>query len=86
MANIPFKVNSWTRCETHNKNIKGSPTSSHMKGIACDIRYKGNTELYIIMKALIENGFNRLLIYPRRYFIHVDSDIDKDQYIIKVME
>ena len=85
-AGIPFIVNSWWRCEKHNREIKGSPTSSHLEGVATDIRYSGSVELYMLVDSLLHVGFNRILIYPKSEFIHVDSDSNKVQLIIKIME
>jgi len=85
-ANIPFNINSWNRCEKHNKEVSGSPTSSHLKGIATDISFKDMTELFIIVNSLMLAGFKRILIYPKSWFIHVDSDSTKTYPVLKVME
>ena len=86
IAGIPFKVNSWNRCQYHNDSTPGSSkTSSHLKGIAVDIVTPNNTARYVIVNALMQAGFNRILIYPKRYFIHVDADDTKEQYILKIM-
>jgi len=34
-------LNSATRCETHNADVDGWPTSQHMLGLAADIRIEG---------------------------------------------
>jgi len=31
-------INSWNRCEKHNKFVGGAPSSKHVKGTACDFR------------------------------------------------
>ena len=38
-AGVPFVISSATRCYQHNVNVGGSPTSSHLKGLAVDIKY-----------------------------------------------
>lgn len=79
LASTPFKVNSGYRCSVHNKNIKGSPTSSHLKGLAADIATPNSHTRYLILKALLNVGFKRIGIY--KTFIHVDIDTDKPQEI-----
>ena len=86
IADIPFIVNSWTRCEKHNELVSGSPTSSHKKGIATDVRYKDSSDLFTMVNALVQAGFERILIYPKSMFIHVDSDEEKARPIMKIME
>lgn len=85
IAKIPFIINSWTRCQDHNKQVKGSDTSSHLKGIATDIKFSNYTELFTIVNALLCVGFKRILIYPKSNFIHVDSDKSKIMPILKIM-
>jgi len=80
IAGIPFHVNSGYRCKEHNKSIGGSPNSSHLKGLAADIRTATIKDRYTILKALLFVGFNRIGI--GKNFIHVDIDKDKTQNII----
>ena len=82
-ADIPFKVNSGYRTEIHNKKVGGSPTSSHLKGLATDIHCPSPQLRWVMVKALLDAGFKRILIYNT--FIHVDSDQTKVQPILKLM-
>jgi len=83
IANIPFVVNSGTRCEKRNKKVKGKKTSSHLKGLAVDISAKGSRERFEILNALLAVGFSRIGIASN--FIHVDDDVlDKDSSVIWV--
>jgi len=75
IAGIPFIINSGFRCGEHNKNIGGYPTSSHMTGLAADIKCKNSKDRLIMLKALIEAKFNRIGI--GNTFIHVDCDNSK---------
>lgn len=75
LANTPFKINSAIRCANHNRDIGGSPTSSHMLGLALDIRTPDSRARYKILYGLIKAGFNRIGIYEN--FIHVDDDSNK---------
>ena len=38
MSGIPYKINSGFRTEKQNNKVKGSYKSSHLKGLAADIR------------------------------------------------
>jgi uncharacterized protein YcbK (DUF882 family) len=76
LAGIPFKINSGYRTKAHNKKVKGSPNSSHMKGLAADIHCADNKSRFTILTSLIAAGFNRIGI--AKTFIHVDLDTNKD--------
>lgn len=81
MAGTPFIINSGYRCHKHNKEIDGKPDSAHLKGLAADIQAKGSLHRFLIVKALIDVGFQRIGIYPT--FIHADMDmVDKTQEVI----
>lgn len=83
-ANMPFKINSACRCESHNKKIGGVKDSAHVKGLAVDISIPSNGARFAILSALLNVGFLRVLVYPT--FIHVDLDLDKPNPIIKIMK
>jgi len=76
----PIYLSSGSRCAEHNKNENGSPTSSHLKGLAADIRISNGTERYKVVSALLLVGFSRIGISEN--FIHVDLDMDKTLPII----
>ena len=75
IAGIPFKVNSGYRTKSHNKKIKGSPNSSHMKGLAADIHCTDSVNRLLILGAAITVGIFRIGI--GKTFIHLDIDEDK---------
>lgn len=75
-AKVPFIINSGYRCEAHNKAVGGSVNSSHMKGLAVDIKAVSDAVRWKIIIALIMAGFTRIGI--RYDFIHVDLDMDKN--------
>ena len=75
IAGVPFVITSGYRCKEHNAKIGGSPTSSHLKGLAVDIRISNQNDGKIL-KALYCAGFNRVGI-DENSFIHVDIDSDK---------
>jgi len=78
-AEIPFVINSAYRSPEHPESIK-NPTSSHIKGLAVDIRTTDSRTRYKVLNALIHVGFNRIGIADT--FIHVDDDKDKSQQVI----
>ena len=80
LADIPFTINSGARCVWHNTRIKGSPSSSHLKGLAVDIGCTTSQQRKKIVFALLSSGFKRIGIAP--LFIHADVDSEKAQDII----
>jgi len=64
---IHVKINSGTRCETHNTNVGGSMESQHLYGKAADIViYDGLTDT-AIPASKVADYFER--IYPRSHGI-----------------
>ncbi len=78
-AGIPFVINSAYRSPEHPLSIK-NPSSSHIKGLAVDIKATDSVTRFKIVKALVEVGFKRIGIADT--FIHVDLDLDKTQNVI----
>ena len=80
LADVPFVINSGFRCKKHNKNEKGSDTSSHPLGWAADIACSSSHKRYKIFEGLILAGINRIGI--RKDFIHADHDPAKDPEVV----
>jgi len=78
-AGIPFIINSAYRSPEHPESIK-NPTSSHIKGLAVDIRAMDSATRFIILDALMVVGFRRIGV--AKNFIHVDNDMDKTQNLV----
>lgn len=79
-AGIPFIVTSGYRCAKHNEASGGSPTSSHLKGLAVDIAYNSSSRtLYTALQSLLKH-FPRVGI--AKTFIHVDNDPEKPQEVL----
>ena len=76
-AQIPFIINSAWRDAKKNKEVGGKPNSSHLKGLAVDIKATNSRQRGLILDALRAVGFTRIGI--AKTFIHVDMDYDKDQ-------
>lgn len=81
-AGIVFVVNSGFRCEQKNKEIGGAPTSSHLRGYAADIKCLYSQSRFLMLRAFLHVGFNRIGIYPT--FLHVDDDHSKPGDVIWV--
>lgn len=80
IAGIPFHINSGYRTPERNRRVGGkTPGSSHLKGLAADIRCTGSRERNIILHSLIAAGFTRIGI--ARSFIHADCDTTKAQNV-----
>ena len=81
-AGIPFKITSGYRTEEWNQRAGGRVGSSHTGevGYAADIACIGSRDRYIIVKALMDVGINRIGI--GKAFIHCDVDKNKDANVI----
>ena len=66
----------------HNLSVGGVLNSSHMKGMAADIKCNDSAKRSVIVKSLLEVGFTRIGI--ANSFIHVDNDKEKSQDVIWV--
>ena len=80
IAGIPFILNSALRCEAHNAEVGGSETSSHMAGLAVDIKCADECTRCKMLSALLGEGFNRIGI--GKTFIHVDDDLTKPTGVV----
>lgn len=78
-AKMPFVINSAYRSPDHPESIK-NPLSSHIKGLAVDIKATDSRTRYKVLDALMSVGFNRIGIADT--FIHVDDDKDKSSDVI----
>lgn len=82
-SGVPYRLTSGMRCKTYNATIKGaSPTSSHTKGLAVDIKFYNSYEKFKIVEGLMRAGFTRIGINDKLSFIHADLDEDKPQNVM----
>jgi len=89
IGGVSFNINSGWRCREHNDNVGGTPNSSHLRGLAADIRIDSPWSrmrilmgLYLAAEGLIEDEIvvrPRIIIYPLQGFLHVDVDPTKTQ-------
>ena len=71
--NDPIKVNSGYRCKEHNAAVGGHVSSSHVEGLAADIRPKiTTTESLDQLYDLCYSEFDNIGNGRNRGFIHVD--------------
>lgn len=80
-ANTPFIVNSFCRCEKHNKAVGGKSKSYHLKGQAIDIHIENAFERLKIILGLIEASILHILLYPN--FIHASAKKKSGIHIMK---
>jgi len=73
-------VTSGYRCPKHNKAVKGSRGSSHMKGLAVDIACDNSRLRYQIVEQAILLRINRMELGPT--WVHLDIDRAKDPNVI----
>lgn len=79
-AGITFKITSGYRSKEHNAKVGGVSDSAHTKGHAADIACNSGKERCVIIKALLDAGFNRIGV--AKSFIHVDNDHSKASDVI----
>ena len=77
---VTLHINSGFRCKKHNAEVGGSKTSSHLKGLAADVRIEDSRHRFNIMTALLDVGIKRIGVYPN--MIHADLDHSKTQRVL----
>lgn len=73
-------ISSGYRCEKHNREVGGSETSSHPKGLAVDLECERSRLRYKIVGAAIILAVTRIGV--RKDFIHLDIDRQKPTRLI----
>jgi uncharacterized protein YcbK (DUF882 family) len=76
----PMVINSGFRTEEHNAKVGGTANSSHLKGLAADIKCTTSADRYDLLDSLMKAGFNRIGV--GKTFIHVDIDENKTPFLI----
>ena len=80
MAGIPFVLNSAYRSVEYEKSKGRKGNSAHTRGMAVDIRCNTSQNRMKILKALLDNGFNRIGI--GKTYIHADCDSSLTQNVV----
>jgi len=76
IAGVPFKITSGYRSKKHNATVGGRVGSSHLKGVAVDIRCNNSADRTKIINSLVKVGLGRRMGIAKT-FIHTDDDKDK---------
>jgi len=79
ISDVPYIVTSGYRCKKRNKEVGGKKDSSHLIGVAADIKCETSYMRSRIIYGLIKAGFIRIGI--GRNFIHADDDVAKAQEV-----
>ena len=87
IAGIPFSISSGYRSPEKNQSVIGAvPDSSHLKGLAVDLRVSSSHEVALIVDACKQAGIDRRGIYVDSSFspihVHVDADAEKIANVI----
>jgi uncharacterized protein YcbK (DUF882 family) len=69
-------VNSGFRTEAHNNRVGGVDSSAHTGGWAADISVRDSRQRFLLRKAALAVGINR--IGTAKTFLHFDCDPTKD--------
>lgn len=78
MAQIPFVITSGLRSKETNTEVGGVENSSHLGGLAVDIRCVDSSIRFKMLKALLSVGFNRIGVYKAHLHCDVDSSKPKE--------
>lgn len=77
---FPFEINSGFRTPERNALVAVVAKSSHLKGLAADIRIFDSNRRKILLKAALDNGIRRIGL--ARTFIHLDYSLDLPQDVV----
>ena len=91
IAGIPFRISSGFRSPEKNQSVIGAvPDSSHLKGLAADLRVSSSHDVALIIDACKQAGIDRRGIYVDKSFapvhVHVDADPDKIADVIFIKQ
>lgn len=79
-AGVPFVITSGFRTDIENTAAGGVPGSSHVQGLAADIRANDSRTRFCVVSGLMTAGFRRIGIYDKH--VHADFDETKEQDVI----
>ncbi len=77
----PIVINSGYRSQEHNDSLgKSSPNSSHIKGLAVDIKCNNSRDRYDLINLFVTHNITRFGVSSS--FLHIDIDTSKAQNVI----
>lgn len=79
-----ISISSGCRCRERNDLEGGSVNSSHLSGLAVDIRCDNSRDRKLLIDCLIQAGFSRIGVYKDQPCIHIDVDKGKTQDVLWV--
>ena len=71
-SGIPYVITSGFRTKEHNESVGGSPTSSHLEGLGCDIRARNWVEVGKIVDGARKAGITGISVYTKSSHVHLD--------------
>jgi hypothetical protein len=81
-AGIPFVITAGLRTADHNDAVGGVKDSSHLRGLAVDLRLEDGVHRFKMVNALLLVGFKRIGVYDKH--VHVDIDPTLPQEVMWV--
>lgn len=82
VAGVPFVITSGKRSPSDNERAMGVEGSSHISGLAVDLRVEDGASRFAIVKGLLAAGFVRIGAYDKH--VHADLDATKHQFVMWV--
>lgn len=82
VAEVPFIITSGKRSPSENERAMGIEGSSHVSGLAVDLRVEDGASRFAIVKGLLAAGFVRIGAYDKH--VHADLDATKPQSVLWV--
>ena len=76
---LPMVINSGIRCEVYNKKVGGAKNSSHLIGLAVDIKIDNDYNRLKFIDAIWRANIRRVGI--SKDFIHIDVDNSKNDAV-----
>lgn len=72
LSGVPFIITSGLRSPSENQSIPNAvQDSAHLSGLAVDLAVADSQSRFLVVKALLDCGFNRIGIYSAH--VHVDD-------------
>lgn len=77
-AGIPFVITNGVRTPSQNAKVGGVEDSSHLKGLAVDLRCSDGETRFKIVNALLLAGFKRIGVYDKHCHVDISHDLPQN--------